>query len=201
VDLAGLRRVDGALREATVSLEELHGQDEPFYTANAAFTVGSLETTLGHYDLAQSHLREARDRAERAGSDYFAAGARVQMGILAVLRGGPDEARALLAEALDLSLAARSTPFVTLCLSGYAWLAFAEDHPDRAGRLAGAAEGLRRRLGLSAWPLLRRVEADLVAQVRQRLGTARFDEAFSAGSGLTQQQAVAIVRDQPSTRD
>jgi hypothetical protein len=35
-----------------------------------------------------------------------------------------------------------------------------------------------------------------VAQVRQRLGAARFDQAFSAGSRLTQREAVAIVRDQ-----
>jgi hypothetical protein len=42
---------------------------------------------------------------------------------------------------------------------------------------------------------LRRVESDLVAQVRQRLGAERFDQAFAAGSRLTQQQAVAIVRD------
>jgi len=75
------------------------------------------------------------------------------------------------------------------------WLAFAEGHPDRAARLAGAADALRRRLGLSAWPLLRRVEADLVTQVRQRLGGAQFDQAFAAGSTLTQQQAVANIRD------
>jgi len=79
----------GALREAAVSLEEFRAQDEPFYTANAAFTAGSLETALGRYDSALSHLREASDLAERAGSDYFAAGSRVQMGILAGVRGGP----------------------------------------------------------------------------------------------------------------
>jgi hypothetical protein len=43
------------------------------------------------------------------------------------------------------------------------------------------------------------VEADLVAQVRQRLGPARFDQAFSAGSRLTQRQVVAIVQDQRGT--
>jgi hypothetical protein len=43
------------------------------------------------------------------------------------------------------------------------------------------------------------VEAELVAQVRHTLGAARFDQAFSAGSRLTQQQAVAIVRDQRGT--
>jgi hypothetical protein len=39
------------------------------------------------------------------------------------------------------------------------------------------------------------MEADLVAQVRDRLGPDHFDQASSAGSGLTQRQAVAIVQD------
>ena len=173
----------GALREAAASLEELRGQDEPVFTAMAALTVGSLETTLGRYDDALRHLREARDLAERVRGDWLAAGSRVQLGILDVVRGSLDEARPLLAEALDRSLAARSTSFVTLCLAGYAQLAFADGDPDRAALLEGAAEGLRRRVGLRAWPHLRRVEADLVAQVRRRLGAARFDQAFSAGWG------------------
>jgi len=190
---------DGALREAAVSLEELRGQDEPVFMGMAVFNVGSVDLALGRYDDALRHLREARDLAERIGGDWLAAGPRVQLGILAVLRGRLDEARALLEEALDLSLAARSTPFVTQCLAGYAQLAFADGDPDRAARLEGAAEGLRRRVGLPAWPHLRRVEAELVAQVRHTLGAARFDQAFSAGSALTQQQAVAIVRDQRGT--
>ena len=140
--------LDGALREAAMSLEELRGQDEPVFTAIAAFTVGSLEMALGRYDDALRYLREARDLAEVCGGDWFAAGSQVQLGILAVLRGSLDEAWALLAEALDLSLAARSTRFVTLCLAGYARLALAEGDPERAARLKGAAEGLRRRVGL-----------------------------------------------------
>jgi tetratricopeptide (TPR) repeat protein len=190
---------DGALREVTAGLKELRGQDEPVYTAIAAFTAGSLETALGRYDAALDHLREVCDLEERIGGPWFAAGSRVGLGILAVLRGRPDEARPLLQEALDLSLAAPSTAFVTLCLAGNALLAFADGDPEEAARLQGAAEGLRRRVGLRAWPHLRRVEADLVAQVRRRLGAARFDQVFSAGSRLTLQQAVAAVRDPPST--
>ena len=120
----------------------------------------------------------------------------MQLGILAVLRASQDQARPLLDEALDLSLAARSTRFVTLCLAGYARLAWAEGDLERAARLKGAAEGLRLRFGLPAWPHLRRVEAELVDQVRHSLGAGRFDQAFTAGSGLTQREAVAIVRDQ-----
>ena len=188
-----------ARQETAVSLEELRGQDEPFFTAMAAFTAGSLDTTLGRYDDALGHLNEARGLAERCGGDWLAAGSRVQLAILDVLRGRLDRARMLLDEALDLSLAARSTPFVTLCLAGYARLAFADGDPERAALLEGAAEGLRRRVGLPAWPHLRPAEADLAAQVRQKLGAAKFDQVFSAGSALTQRQAVAMVQDEDGT--
>jgi tetratricopeptide (TPR) repeat protein len=192
--------LDGALREATASLEELGGQDEPVFTAMAEFAVGSLEMALGRYDDALRHLGEARGLAERPGGDWLLAASPVQLGILAVLRGSLDEARALLEEALDLSLAARSTPFVTLCLAAYARLALAEDDPERAARLKGAAEGLRQRVGLPAWPDLRRLEEELVAQIRRKLSAAQFDQAFSAGSGLTQRQAIDVIRDQRGTR-
>jgi predicted ATPase len=191
--------VDGALREVTASLEELRGQDEPVFTAIAAFGAGSLETALDRHDDASRHLREAHDLAERYGADWLAAGCRAVLAILAVLQGSLDQARTLLDQALDLSLAARSTPFMTLCLAAYAWLALAEGDPKRAALLEGAAEGMRQRVGLPIWPLLRRVEAELVAQIRQRLGAGQFGQAFSAGSALTQREAIAVIRDQRGT--
>ena len=101
---------DGALREASASLEQLRGQDEPVLDgAWPRSTVGSVETAVGRYDDALRHLREMRDLAERFDDPWLAAGSRVQLGILAVAQGRLDEARALLDEALDLSLAARST--------------------------------------------------------------------------------------------
>ena len=158
-----------------------------------------MEKILGHYDDARGHLREARDLGDRFDSTWLAAWSRVQLGTLAVLEGDLPQARALLDEALDLSVAARSTAGVTLCLAAYARLAFAEGDPGHAALLAGAAEGLRRRAGLRVWPTLRQGEAELVAQVRQMLGAERFDQALSAGAALTQQDAVAIVRDQNVT--
>jgi predicted ATPase len=186
---------DGALQETLVSLEQLHGQDEPFWTALAAFSAGLGETTAGHYDDARHHLTEMRDLAERLDNPWLAAVSRVYMGTLAVAQGRPEEGRAPMEEGLELSLAARSTRSVTLCLTAFARLAFVEGDPQRAALLAGAAEGLRRRVGLQPWPLMRRVEAELVAQVRQALGADRFDQPYAAGSRLSQQEAVAVVRD------
>ncbi len=188
---------EGALREASASLEKLHGQDEPFWTALAGAALGAVETAVGRYDDAERHLREVRDLGDRFDYDWLAAWSRVQLGTLAVMQGRPDQARALLDEALDLSLAIHITRNVTLCLVAFARLAFAEGDPEQAALLAGAAEGLRRRAGLRAWPVLRRGEADLVAQVRQALGADRFDQVFAGGSGLSQREAVAAVRDRP----
>jgi predicted ATPase len=190
---------DDALRQASLSLEQLRGQDEPFWTAMAAFTAGTMETAVGRHDDARRHLREARDLAEEFDSAWLTAGSRVQLAILDIAGSRLEEARALLDEALNLSLAARSTPFVTLSLAAYARLTFAEGDPERAAMLEGAAEGLRQRVGLRAWPMLRRGEAELVAQVRQTLSADRFDQAFDTGSGLSQREAVAAVRGRRGT--
>jgi hypothetical protein len=85
----------------------------------------------------------------------------VQLGTLDVAGGQPAGARALLDEAPDLSLAIHINRNMALCLVTFARLAFAEGDPELAALLAGAAAGPRRR----AWPVLRRGEADLVAQV------------------------------------
>jgi predicted ATPase len=100
---------DGALREASVSLEKLRGQDEPFWMALALATLGFLETTVGRYDDAIGHLTAERDLGERFDNAWVAAGTRAQLGIVAVAQGRLDDARALLDEGLDLSLEANGT--------------------------------------------------------------------------------------------
>jgi ATP/maltotriose-dependent transcriptional regulator MalT len=186
---------DGALEGALVSLEQLRGQDEPFWTALAAYTAGLVEITVGRYDDALRHLTEMRDLAEGLDNPWLAAVSRVYMGTVAVAQGRPEDAQAPMNEGLELSLAAHSTRSVTLCLAAFARLAFVAGDPQQAALLAGAAEGLRRRVGLRAWPLLRRDEAELVAQVRQVLGADRFDQPYATGSQLSQQEAVAAIRD------
>ena len=86
-----------------MSLEQLRGQDEPFWTALAVFTLGFLETAVGRYDDAIGHLTVGRDLGERLDNDWLAAGARVQLGTVAVAQGRLQEARALLEEGLNFS--------------------------------------------------------------------------------------------------
>ena len=188
---------DGARREASASLARLRGQDEPFWTAQASADLGAVEMAVGRYDDALRHLREMRDLAERFDYPWLAAWSQVLMGAAAVAQGRLDRARDLLDEALDQGLAASITSSVTLCLFAFARLALAEGDPGRAALLAAAAEGLRRRAGLRAWPVLRRGEAEVVTQIREALGASTFDEKYAAGSRLSQREAVAVVRDRP----
>jgi hypothetical protein len=115
------------------------------------------------------------------------------MGTLAIRQGQLDQARPLLDDALALSVEAHSTDSLTRCLIAFARLAFAGGDPERAALLVGAAEGLRRRVGLRAWPILRNGEADLSGQISRALGPARFSEMTQAGSRLSRQEAVTAV--------
>ncbi len=184
---------DGASRAASAALEELRSQGEPVWTALAAGSLGWLEMSAGRSDDALRHLREVRDLADRFDSDWLAAWSRAQLGTLAVMQGRLDRARELLDDALARSLEAHSTVSVTLCMIAFARLAFAEGDPDRAALLAGAAEGLRRRLGLRAWPMLRQGETELSSQIRQAAGPDRFSKMTQAGSRLSRQEAVDAI--------
>jgi hypothetical protein len=170
-----------------------------WYLANDPGPLPHLFRILVPFWELRDHLTEVRLLGERFDNAGLTAGSRILLGTLAIVRGRLEEARALLDEGLDLSLAAHTSRNVTLCMAAFALLAFVEGDPERAALLAGAADGLRRRAALGVWPLLRREEAALVAQVRQALGAERFDQVFAAGSRLNQREAVAAVRDRRPT--
>jgi hypothetical protein len=176
------------------SLAELRGQDEPFWMAQGSLAAGTLQVVVGRFDDAQRHLREVYDLGRRLDSDWLTAWARVQLGNLATVRGRLDEARNLLDDGLQLSVATHSTRTVNLCLAAFARLAFAEGDSERAALLAGAAAGLLRRVGLRPWPSLPGGGGQLEARLREALGAQRFDQVYAEGSRLDQREAVAAVR-------
>ena len=190
---------DGARLAASAALDELHGQDEPLWTALAAGTLGSMETSAGRCDDAVGHLQEIRDLADRFDSAWLAAWSRVQLGTVAILQGRLDQARELLDDALTRSVQAHSTRSLTLCLTAFARLALADGDPEQAALLAGAADSLQLRAGLRPWPMLRQGQAELTDQIRQAQDLDRFTKMTAAGSRLSQQEAIAATWRQHST--
>lgn len=185
---------DGALRAASSALDGFRAQDEPL-TAWAALTVGLLEMTLGRHDAAHAHLTEASELGGRFGNKWLESGARTQLATLAVRAGEFAEARTQLAESVDASAHTElSTQTVTFSLVASAQLALAQRDVRRAATALGAADELRERAGLRAWPSMRRSEAELSARVTREIDPEAFKEAFAAGSELSQLEAVALVR-------
>jgi predicted ATPase len=177
--------LDTAVRMAATSLQLLRSQDEPLWTTAALVSLGSVETPTGHHEDALGHLREARELAQRVGNPRLTASSTVQLGVLALARRRPAEARALLGQGLALSLSIHSIRNLILTFGAYAQLAFADGDPERATVLTGAAEGARQRAGLRAWP----TAGPLTDQLREALGTGRHEVLFTAGTKLTLREA------------
>jgi predicted ATPase len=190
---------DGALQAASTALDGFRQQNEPFM-AFAALTVGMLEMTLGSDDAARASLTEVNELGGQFGNSWLESAARTQLASLAMRAGHLDEARALLVESVDASGDTQLSTPVCFSLVAYAQLALAEGDAQRAAMALGAADGVRQRAGLRAWPLARRSEAELVTSVAQEIDPEVFNDAFAAGSKLNQREAVALVRGD-SSRD
>src|SRR3954464_8249680 len=120
---------------------------------------------------------------------------RAQLASLAVATGQLDEARALLRESVDAKEDAElSTQALTFSLVARAELALAQADPRAAALALGAANGLRQRIGLRAWPSMRRREPVLLAGVVGRLGSDATEQALAEGSRIDRADAIALVR-------
>jgi predicted ATPase len=186
--------LDGALQAASTALDGFRRQDEPF-RGWAALTVGLLEMTLGRHDAAREYLTEADELGGQLGNTWLESAARSQLASLAVTAGRLDEARARLVESVEAGEDAElSTQTVAFSLVAAAQLALAEGDARRAATALGAADGLRQRAGLRAWPSMRRGEAELATRVAQEIDPDVFKDAFAAGAELNQREAVEFVR-------
>jgi hypothetical protein len=87
-----------------------------------------------------------------------------------------------------------TTQTLSFSLVADAGLALAEGDARQAAMALGAADRLRQRAGLRAWPSMRRAEAELLTRVAQAIDPEAFKDAFAAGSELNRREAIALVR-------
>jgi hypothetical protein len=185
---------EGALRAASLALEGFHRQNDPF-VAFAELTVGMVEMALGNDDAARAHLTVADELGGRFDNLWLRSTARAQLASVEVQAGRHHEAGVLLVRSVEADDDAElSTLTVTFSLVTAAQLALAEGDARRAAVALGAADGLRRRAGLKAWPSTRRREAELVARVTQTADSSDVENALAAGAQISHREAVALVR-------
>jgi predicted ATPase len=185
--------LDGAIEAGNRSLEGFRGLAEPFMTGSALMTVAMLEVTRGRADVARPYLEEVQKLGVHFHNSWLAAGAYVQFAVLATQEGRFDEAHSMLRSALSMADdGAMNTHTISFTLVAYAQLLVAEGKAGRAALALGAADGVRQRAGIRAWPSVRPSEALLLDWVEQELG-AGFAAQFARGTTFTRQEAVDLV--------
>jgi hypothetical protein len=194
---------EGALQSALRALDGLREEEErgeigfaPYIAPSALLTVGMLEMTLGRVEAARGHLTEVKTVGDQYGNAFLASGGRAQLAWVAVTTGELDEARTLLAEAIDLRDDAELTTHpLSFCLVSFAKLKANENEPEAAAMAMGAAAGVRERAGLRGWATTRLYEAALAAELAEALGQNGFDAAFAEGFELGRSEAIQVMRD------
>jgi len=115
------------------------------------------------------------------------------LGALARSEGRLDEARERLGEAIALSPKLARGPRLSDCLEDLAGVALDEGDAARAAVLLGAADALRRSACTPVPPVMIPSIDELAAAARAALGDSAFDEQWTAGQGLTPEEAVQIA--------
>ena len=185
---------DGARREASASLAQLRGQDEPFWTAQASADLGAVEMATGRYDDALSHLGEMHDLAERFGYPWLAAWSQVLMGTIAVAQGRLDQARDQLDEALEQGRSANVTSPVAPGLTR--WPGWRWPTATPAGRRCWRRRPRPARRPGCRYGRCSGGKAELMARSARRWGPAPSTK-YAVGARLSAWQAVAAARDRP----
>ncbi len=184
---------DGALEAASSALEGFRERNDPLL-AYAELTVGMLEMTLGDAASARLHLERVDELGSRYGNNWLEATARTQLSSLAASAGETESARELLGQSVQaIDASSLSTRTLTFALVTAAQLAWADGDPPHAATALGASAALRRRSGLTAWPLARRQESQLIELVAEGSDTAVFEAAYAAGATLSARQALEVV--------
>jgi predicted ATPase len=178
-------------------VEALRRSGDPWSIAYALVPFGDVALLAGDVPAALRAHEEALALVRSIGDDHLTATLLDQLALDALLAGDVSAARERLIESAGLHREVRDQEGLGYCLDGLAALCLAMGDPYVAGRLAGAAEAARAELGVTVWPLLLSLAAQLDAMVARALGADddRRERAAGAAAGpwTTLEEGLAAV--------
>jgi tetratricopeptide (TPR) repeat protein len=145
-------------------------------------TSGQLALAHGDHALATSLLLEALAATEAIDNDHVRAVVIDRLGLEALTAGDLTRARDRFAAAAALHARQLDYEGSSYGMSGLAGLALAQNKPEVAARLIGAASRARRIVGVSVWPGLQSTDVALNAAVSTALGPVPFAAAAAEGA-------------------
>jgi predicted ATPase len=189
-----LRNLDDALAAGERAVEKMRTADAPFMTATVITSLGMLEVGSGMMVEARSHLEEGHCIVEGVQSPTLVGPLKTSLAVVDVMEMKPEAARALLEESTQLSDEFLDIHRFTFALAAWAGLAFIESDFRRAALVLGAAEGLRQRVGLRAWPIVRLKIQDFIRMLERAIGPEAVARLMAEGAELSRQEALTVAR-------
>ncbi|MFI2189888.1 ATP-binding protein [Streptomyces sioyaensis] len=204
VTLAGLIAMfQGNFTDAAGLLEDAmsahQAADDPGSVAAASFMLAMVCFNLAD-PTAGDHAQRCLTLCETHDTQWSHNHALWVVALEEYRQGHTRRATTLLRESLREKLLHRGRWGIAHSFELLGWCAAADNRNERAATLLGAAQTAARLSGadLSKWGQLRLSHGQCEAQLRQELGPNGYSAAFSAGTQLTLEQAVAFaVEDKP----
>jgi non-specific serine/threonine protein kinase len=171
------------------AVERLGAGNWTWYRAFALVGLSAMTQLAGDLEAAQEYADRSLALAEELGDSWSLGQAHDQLAVMALLRGDPGGAIAIVRQSLPACLAAGQSEIVAY---GIKVLAMASTDPVRAARLFGAADALRDAIGVAIWPSRRAMYDVRQAAVADRIGTEAYAVAWNEGRMLSAAEAVAL---------
>lgn len=159
----------------------------------AALLQGSAALGRGDLVTAEEWNREGIRVARLFGQSRELAVALQNLAVVHLVQGRLEEAESLIREALG---ALHEDPSLYFMATGVAYLGEIEAARGRAPeavRLLGAAQGLRERIGATAFPIDARRQEEVVERLRAAMGEPAFGDAWEAGRALEPERLLRQV--------
>ncbi len=165
------------------------------HSANLLNNLGDEYMTAGKYEEAEDCFGRAAVISARLGNRVVSAYIAGNRGAIAWKKGNYPQAFDLLSEAMIVVQELGDQENAILCLEAFAYLAQSCSLPERAARLLGANETLRRAIGFARSQPMQADHDSTVTQLTGQLGKATFQAAWEEGSRMVYGQAIAYAVD------
>jgi len=184
-----------ALREATAIFEEVGDRSGAAWSINQQ---GDIAREQGELDDAAEHYRLALDSFREAGDRWGCARSLADLGYVYCEQKKYDAAHKSYREALEIFAQLGHKRGMARAMEGSACLAAAHGEPERALKLAGAAQHLRRLVSVRLPPTEQSKLDHNLSLAWQALGEAEGKRAWGEGSAMSIENAIQYSLREPS---
>ncbi|KXF49079.1 protein kinase [Rhodococcus sp. SC4] len=184
-----------ALADLASALEQFHAEGNLLLQVGTQQVLALAHALHGDTRRAIAAYEEAIAITEMHGELVYRSYSQWAMAIVVWRQGDLGRAASLFERGLHLTRQVDDPLGTAWCIEGLAWIAAANKHAERAGRLLGAAEALRLTVGNPMVNVLNlRADHERCAQqTRRALGERAFDTARSHGRSLGFDDAIAYA--------